>query len=145
MRLSVGKKFQMRFNLVEDYRVLSGKMGSSPGSDFGAFFIPGPCGRVLVVIASSGDVDNDIHWEHVSVSTRKACPNWTEMCYIKGLFWGDEETVMQLHPPKSTWINNHLYCLHLWRPFYCLHLWRPLKVNIPVPPQITVGFKELNL
>jgi hypothetical protein len=55
------------------------------------------------------------------------------MDFIKGLFWSDEETVMQLHPPRSEWINNHDYCLHLWR---------PLDVAIPLPPSIAVGYKE---
>lgn len=109
-------------------------MASCTGDPFGAFFIPGPRGRHLKVIASSGDKAAGIEWEHVSVSVEGRCPNWPEMCFIKGLFWDDEETVMQLHPPKSQWINNHQYCLHLWR---------PTNQEIPVPPALTVGSKEL--
>jgi hypothetical protein len=90
----------------------------------------------LRVIASTGDADRDIPWEHVSVSLSNRCPNWPEMCFIKGLFWDAEETVMQLHPPQSKWINNHLYCLHLWR---------PVNARIPLPPEIAVGIKGLNL
>ncbi|MDP9039797.1 MAG: hypothetical protein M3O02_11090 [Acidobacteriota bacterium] len=55
------------------------------------------------------------------------------MCFVKALFWDDEETVMQLHPPKSEWINNHEYCLHLWR---------PLNQPIPRPPGIAVGVRS---
>ena len=58
------------------------------------------------------------------------------MCFVKDLFWDEEEMVMQLHPPKSKWINNHPYCLHLWR---------PTKETIPAPPQIAVGLKALNM
>jgi hypothetical protein len=58
------------------------------------------------------------------------------MCFVKDLFWDAEEPVMQLHPPKSTWINNHPHCLHLWR---------PTGAPIPLPPQIAVGLKELNI
>ena len=58
------------------------------------------------------------------------------MCWVKDLFWAAEEAVMQLHPPKSEWVNNHNYCLHLWR---------PLDGNIPLPPSIAVGYKALNL
>src|SRR6266576_2352079 len=105
----------MRFHdTVELFRFHRGKYASSKGDDYGAFHIPGPCGRELLVIASSGD--QEIPWEHVSVSLHNRCPNWEEMCYIKSLFWDDEETVMQLHPSKSKWINNHPYCLHLWKP-----------------------------
>jgi hypothetical protein len=63
------------------------------------------------------------------------CCTWEEMCYIKSMFWDDEEAVMQLHPPKSTWVNNHPYCLHLWR---------PTEEKIPLPEEIMVGIKELN-
>lgn len=114
---------------IEGYRVLIGKLASRHGDDYGAFVIPGPCGIDLKIIASSGDDATGIFWEHVSVSTRNRCPNWQEMCYIKDFFWPEETTVMQLHPPRSLWINNHPYCLHLWR---------PTKEIIPLPPLETV-------
>lgn len=121
---------------VEKFRVRQGPIASNTGDDFGGFLLPGPCGRTLTVIASSGDEESGIDWEHVSVSTPKATPNWSEMCWVKELFFDSEQTVMQLHPPKSRWINNHAYCLHLWR---------PLKEKIPLPPDITVGKKELGV
>jgi hypothetical protein len=57
------------------------------------------------------------------------------MCFVKSLFWDDEESVMQLHPPKSQWVNNHPYCLHLWKQD---------SVEIPLPLQIMVGVKQFN-
>lgn len=94
-------------------------------------------------------------WEHVSVTlTRRQdilinrrpsnkfkmkaverCCTWEEMCYIKSIFWDDEERVMQLHPPKSMWVNNHPYCLHLWR---------PIEKEVPLPDALMVGIKQLN-
>jgi hypothetical protein len=65
----------------------------------------------------------------VSVSTKTRCPFWKEMCFVKDLFWDAEEPVMQLHPAKSTWVNNHNYCLHLWR---------PTGEELPLPPEIAV-------
>jgi hypothetical protein len=118
---------------LDPYRIARGPWGSSAGDDFGAFRIPGPCGEDLMIIASPGDASEDIPWEHVSVSTRHRCPYWKEMCFVKDLFWDEEEPVMQLHPPKSTWVNNHNYCLHLWR---------PIDGEIPLPPSIAVGVKE---
>jgi hypothetical protein len=115
---------------VERGRWRTGPYASPVGADFGAFEIAGPCGVNLKIIASPGDADEMVPWEHVSVSTEKRCPNWTEMCFVKDLFWEPEETVMQLHPPRSTWINQHPYCLHLWR---------PLREPIPLPPPIAVG------
>lgn len=62
--------------------------------------------------ASDGD-----NWEHVSVSVMKRarCPTWGEMCTVKNLFWGDEDLVVQMHPPASEYVNCSPYCLHLWR------------------------------
>lgn len=117
---------------LEAWRIRQGEMASPPGSDFGMFRIPGPTGRDLLVMASAGDEATNILWEHVSVSLPNRCPNWPEMDFVKGLFWDDEEAVMQLHPPRSRWISNHPYCLHLWR---------PLRDAIPLPPDIAVGVR----
>lgn len=87
----------------------------------GAFFIKLPSSKLtFAVIASSGH-----GWEHVSVSTTERCPRWNEMQEIKELFFEDYETVMQLHPAKSDYVNNHPYCLHLWR---------PIDTKIIIPP-----------
>ena len=97
------------------------------GDDFnGAFEIPYGS-YTLFVIASDG-----LGWDHVSVSLGNRCPNWKEMSYIKDLFFEEEDCVMQLHPPKSDYVNNHPYCLHLWR---------PQEQEIPRPPSIMVGLK----
>ena len=115
---------------LDKWRISTGPYASPSGADYGVFTIPGPNGRDLRVIASPGTAN--IPWEHVSVSLKTRCPNWPEMCFIKNLFFDPEETVMQLHPPRSQWINNHEYCLHLWRPW---------KESIPLPPSIAVGFR----
>jgi hypothetical protein len=121
---------------LERYRFRAGPLESPALADYGAFERPGPCGADLKIIASPGDANENIPWEHVSVSCRNRCPNWTEMSYVKDLFWDEEETVIQLHPPRSQWINNHPYVLHLWK---------PIGLEIPLPPSIAVGYKELNL
>ena len=82
----------------------------------------------LRMIASSGD-----GWEHVSVSVADRCPTWDEMCLVKDLFWGSEECVMQLHPPRADYISCHPYTLHLWK---------PLEGTIPRPPNWMVGPKK---
>lgn len=88
------------------------------GDPFGLFIIPprSAKGRALKVMAVDGE---DTDWEHVSVSLMdepKKCPSWDEMCIIKSLFWEDEEWVVQFHPAKSDYVQNHVGCLHLWRP-----------------------------
>jgi len=114
---------------LEQYRIVSGPQASGSYADYGAFELPGPCGQTLFVIASSGNDASGVDWEHVSVSLKNRCPNWTEMCHVKNLFWDAEETVIQFHPPQSQWINIHSYVLHLWR---------PKKQEIPLPPRIAV-------
>jgi len=46
-------------------------------------------------------------WEHVSVSCKNHCPTWDNMQFIKEKFWGDDETVLQFHPKKTNYVNNH--------------------------------------
>lgn len=58
------------------------------------------------------------------------------MCQIKELFFLDGETAMQLHPPEADYVNNHPYCLHLWRPH---------SETIPRPPSILVGIKSAGI
>lgn len=65
---------------------------------------------VLFVQASDGE-----GWEHVSVSHVSRIPNWAEMCVIKDMFWGPEDLVIQFHPPKEDYVNDHPNVLHLWR------------------------------
>lgn len=127
----------MAMHAPNKYRVRYGMFGT--GDDYGnngAFFVPFRPGAVpLKVIASDGlavpDEAPDLAgWEHVSVSLPDRCPTWAEMCRIKDLFWDEEDTVVQFHPPRSQYVNNHPHCLHLWR---------PLRAAVPLPPSLLVG------
>lgn len=98
----------------------------------GAFWVPTRPGQApLMVIASDGE-----GWEHVSASLPARCPTWEEMCSLVALFWDAEDCVMQLHPPRSAWVNNSPYCLHLWR---------PMQQEIPQPAPWLVGIKEIGV
>ena len=77
----------------------------------GAYQVLGPCGASLRIITSYG-----YNWDHVSVSLSNRNPNWQEMCYVKSLFWDEEETVVEYHIAKSQFVENHPYVLHLWKP-----------------------------
>ena len=98
----------------------------------GRFIVQGPYGCKLQILSCDGEQTG---WEQVSVSTdRRRSPNWPEMCFIKDLFWDEEERVMQLHPPLSQYVKNHPYCLHLWKPRH---------EAIPAPPSGLVGIVGL--
>ena len=75
-------------------------------------------------------------WEHCSVSITdryKRCPSWEQMCFVKETFWNEDECCIEYHPAKKDYVNNHEYCLHIWR---------PINVEIPMPPSIMIGLKK---
>jgi hypothetical protein len=124
------------------YRVQVAGYRSNSGDPYGVFIVPHGSDR-LYCLATDGiceDLDMPV-WEHVSITVRNRrlvqlnrCPTWEQMALVKSMFWHDDETVMQLHPPKDDHINIHPYCLHLWR---------PLEQTIPLPPCIFVGPKTI--
>ncbi len=119
----------MTFHVPNKHRIRSGRLASTDEfGNSGAFEIPLKHGQRVFVIAS-----DLMGWEHVSVSRRDRCPTWEEMCQIKAIFWDDTDCVVQYHPPRSEYVNNHPNCLHLWR---------PTEASVPMPPSIMVGFKE---
>lgn len=113
--------------------------GIEPGSPFGHFVLKCPLGSFLFVIASDA---HEERWQlsgfplpafdHVSVSVlrQKRCPTWEEMCWVKDQFFEAEELAVQIHPPKSEYVNAHPFVLHLWKPF---------GVAIPLPPTLTIA------
>lgn len=124
----------MTFHVPNKYRIRTGRMGTDDSAgNCGAFFVPV---RSLIRAPLRCVASFQEGWEHVSVSTPARCPTWPEMHLIKTLFWDDDDTVMQLHPPASEYVNNHPFCLHLWSPTN--------GQQIPLPPSIFVGLKEIN-
>lgn len=117
---------------VEKHRIIAGPFGTSTSAkNNGQFILPGLKRRSrLLVMVSDG-----MGWEHVSVShlDDDLIPSWDDMCYVKDLFWEAEETVIEFHPKKSEYVNNHPGVLHLWK---------PVGKDIELPPSITVGIKE---
>lgn len=95
----------------------------------GLFWLESPTdpSRILKIIVSDG-----MGWDHVSVSLPSRCPNWIEMTHAKEVFFDDEETVIQFHPKASEYVDNHPYCLHLWRKQGQEH---------ELPPSILTGIK----
>lgn len=119
---------------LEKHRVTTGPIASDSSYGMqGAFIYPSPQFGPLQIISSIGD-----GWEHVSVTYHKkrAIPEWDVMSFVKDLFWEPEETVIQIHPPKSQYINTHPFVLHLWR---------PTKTTIPLPPTYMIGLKGVEL
>ena len=126
---------------LENYRRSFAQWISTEADGYkGLFLIPfkdrsgSPCLKVL----SSGPAEPDSglelkQWEHVSVSCNKRSPTWEEMCFIKSIFWEPNEWVIQYHPVKKDYVNNHPHCLHLWK--YCG------DKEMPTPPTIAVGIK----
>ncbi len=121
------------FTVPEERRMITGPMKSDKSyGNNGMFRLPhreNGASVPFTVVAS-----DEQGWEHVSVSLPLRCPTWEEMCKIKSLFWGPEDCVVQYHPPESAYVNNHPYCLHLWR---------NTTEAMPTPPTYMVGIKNL--
>jgi hypothetical protein len=105
----------------EEARVTTGGYASKPGDTEGLFVFCRFGVEYLRVIVGVGS-----GWDHVSVSKRYSTPTWDDMCWMKRLFFRDDECAMQLHVPIADHINIHEHCLHLWRPH---------DLEIPRPPQ----------
>lgn len=69
----------------------------------------------LVVIISCCVERDGKNWVHLSVSKRKQYPSWDEFSQVKDLFLGSESLAIQVLPPRSEWVNDHNYCLHLYQ------------------------------
>lgn len=122
---------------IELHRVIFGQFGTCPDGSPTGYFYPVPCpvnGRDMKIVANDASHPAAQGWEHVSVSFPDRTPTWEEMCWVKDQFWEAEETVFQLHPPRSEHVNNHNFCLHLWR---------NVNAEIALPPSIMVGVKEV--
>lgn len=138
----------MKKNPPNEYR--RGELGfwsSTPDDGMNGVFsipLPGFGHRVIAqCIVSDGAEPEAIaaagaQWEHVSVHIleygKQRTPTWQEMCMVKDIFWDEEECVVQFHPPKSEYVNNHPHVLHLWKLG---------SGTFPAPPSIFVGIKEV--
>ena len=125
----------MAFHVPEVGRITSGPLGSDASlGNCGAFELLSPePGWALFMICADG-----LGWEHVSVRAvnkagRSRTPSWKEMCAVKAVCWDGEDVVMQLHPRRSEYVNQHPNVLHLWR---------PLEAQIPTPDPLLVGVRE---
>lgn len=117
-----------KLNHLDKYRLPHPVFKGDMGDEYNGMFKLTIKGELYYVIASNG-----CDWEHISISPVKSnkIPSWNVMCELKDLFFEEEECVMQLHPQKSNYVNNHKACLHLWK---------PMKATIPVPPSYMVGY-----
>lgn len=103
---------------LDELRTIRPGGGGSPkGTNYGYFAV----GPLRIISGGSGDA-----WEHVSVSLADRTPTWEEMANVKDLFWREDETVLQFHPKESEYVNQHPYCLHLWK---------QRNKNHPLPPR----------
>jgi hypothetical protein len=127
----------LMFKVPEQCRVKDGPLGSSSRDGNNGLFVVYNLhndGKTLSIICSDG-----MGWEHVSVVKYSAFnhpenPTWEDMCQVKNLFWGEGDVVIQIHPDKKNYINNHPNCLHLWRK-------KDTNDFVELPPPILVGVK----
>ena len=98
------------FKVPNEYRIKNHPLLGSDDSDgnCGAFLIPnqteGGYGE-FVVIASDG-----YGWEHISArlvcENQSLTPDWDEMCYLKSIFWDDDDEHVAVISILSTIDSN---------------------------------------
>lgn len=111
---------------AERWRVKTGSIGSNETCGWnGAFVVPLDGGLYHVLISDHGG------WRHLSIKNaqNREIPSWQTMCRVKELFWGDEEWVVQYHPARDDYVNDHPGVLHLWQ---------PIEEKLPTPPVVMV-------
>lgn len=115
-----------KLSRAERWRIKTGAMGSTPLDGWNGCFLVPLDGELYKVMIGDG-----FGWRHASVSNaqKKTLPSWQAMCRIKDLFWGDECWVVEYHPAKEDYINDHPFVLHLWE---------PLEEALPKPPVVMV-------
>lgn len=108
---------------VENNR-LPGENGGPRGENIGAATFRRNGVQILVVFS------DQLGWDHVSVSLDvPRCPTWDEMCFVKDIFFREDELAIQYHPRAAEYVKVHPFVLHLWR---------PQSEIVPTPPLIMV-------
>jgi len=117
------------FKVPHNCRVRTGPWASTDEiGNNGVFIIPYETG-MFYTIAS-----DQMGWDHVSVHKKDMLgnlmtPDWNDMCYLKDVFWGEDDCVVQYHPKDKDYVNIHSNVLHLWK---CQ------TQEFPMPPKIMV-------
>jgi hypothetical protein len=120
-RIRVGSKLSLHNPAVEAFLASEDTAGWN-----GSFIVP-LGGQLWHVRISDG-----WGWRHLSVTNAQrptTVPSWEIMCRLKDLFFGDDAWVVQFHPAKEDYVNDHPGCLHLWE---------PLNETLPKPPVVVV-------
>ena len=79
---------------VERGRIRNGLFESGEFEASGVFQLADSTGRLFVIVVSAID-----QWDRVSVSTSGRLATWSEMRWVKDLFFEPFEIVLQIHPP----------------------------------------------
>lgn len=113
---------KLNFEFLNKHRVCRGDIREGVGEyDLCASGVFKWAAGGYYTVVSVGDDLSILHgWEHVSVSKTidkdgkmGKTPTWKNMCDIKKLFWGDDETVLQFYPRDAEY--THPAVLHLWK------------------------------
>jgi len=113
-----------RTEILTRIRAAKGRVLEDAGIDWLSCLLPGhKNGRSLNCVAAWRG-----GWDRVRVLTAQpGAPTWADMCIVKDVFFGENETVIQVHPPDT-------HPAHLKRSAVRLVLWRPQMGGIPLPP-----------
>lgn len=66
-----------------------------------------------LIVSGAKELDGR-RWLHVSLAHPHRLPTWEELKAVKDWIIGREEYAVQVLPPKSLYVNQHPFCLHLF-------------------------------
>lgn len=69
--------------------------------------------RMSIIVSGARELDGK-RWVHVSVARPERMPSWEDLVFAKEFILGRETTALQVIPPRSRYVNQHPYCLHVW-------------------------------
>jgi hypothetical protein len=95
------------------WRIKTGAMASTELDGWNGMFLVPLEGELWHVMIS-----DQMGWKHLSVTNaqKKMLPSWTVLGRLKDLFYGDDEWACQFFPAKEDYIDDHPFCLHIWKP-----------------------------
>lgn len=93
---------------------LEGRLDSEDTDGWNGAFIVPIDGEMWQVIISDGG-----GWRHLSATNaqKRQLPPWNVMSRLRDYFFPDDSWVVQFHPPKDCYINDHPFVLHLWESY----------------------------
>jgi hypothetical protein len=66
-----------------------------------------------VILSADKELDGK-EWIHLSVSRKSRIPSWDDLVFVRDVFIGRNKKCVQIIPDEASYVNDCVYCLHIW-------------------------------